>query len=295
MRQLLVIVGIVAWAACGSARPPKELVDARAAYAEAQAGVAMKLKPAELHVGKEALDKAERAFGDKGEDPVVGDLAYVALRKIELAVALANAALYADQVAQLERQAGKTTREMLEQREGKLKSVEGQLAKEHDALTKEQEELQRQKEVAAAEKAARLEAEKKAKDAMDALAKQLAVKNEARGMVITLSGGVLFQTGESTILPGAQDQLNKVAEALKTQAEHSFRVEGHTDNQGTDAVNNALSQRRADAVRDYLIVHGVSGDAITATGLGSTRPVASNKNPEGRAMNRRVEIVVENK
>jgi outer membrane protein OmpA-like peptidoglycan-associated protein len=292
MRQLLVIIVV---AACGSARPPKELVDARAAYAEAQAGVAMKLKPAELHVGKEALDKAERAFGDKGEDPAVGDLAYVALRKIELAVALANAALYADQVAQLERQAGKTTREMLEQREGKLKTVEGQLAKEHDALTKEQAEAQRQREAAAAEKAARLEAEKKAKDAMDALAKQLAVKNEARGMVITLSGGVLFQTGESTILPGAQDQLNKVADALKTQAEHSFRVEGHTDNQGTDAVNNALSQRRADAVRDYLIVHGVSGDAITATGLGSTRPVASNKNPEGRAMNRRVEIVVENK
>lgn len=288
--RLLVIALI---AACGSARPPKELVDARAAYAEAQAGIAMKLKPAELHVGKEALDKAEHAFGDKGDDPTVGDLAYVALRKIELAVALANAAMYTDQVAQLERQAGKTTREMLEQREGKLKAVEGQLAQEHDKLTKEQEELEKQRQETAAEKAARLEAEKKAKDAMDALAKQLAVKNDARGMVITLSGGVLFQTGQSTLLPGAQDQLNKVAEALKTQAEHHFRVEGHTDNQGTDTVNNALSQRRADAVRDYLIVHGVSSDAISALGLGSTRPVASNGNPEGRAMNRRVEIIVE--
>ncbi len=292
MSRILIVIAFVA--ACGTTRPPKELVDARAAYQEASGGLAMKLKPAELHVAKEALERAEHAFSDKGDDPSVADVAYIALRKVELAVALANAAQYADQIADLERQAGRTTREMLEQREGKLKQVEGQLAKEHDALTKEQEELQKEKEVSAAEKAARLEAEKKAKDAMDALAKQLAVKNEARGMVITLSGGVLFQTGQATILPGAQDQLNKVADALKTQAEHHFRVEGHTDNQGTATVNDALSQRRADAVRDYLIVRGVSADAITAVGMGSGKPVASNGNPEGRAMNRRVEIIVEN-
>src|SRR5262245_27854217 len=112
-------------------------------------------------------------------------------------------------------------------------------------------------------------------------------------MVITLSGGVLFATGESRILPGAQDQLNKVAEALKTQAERHFRVEGHTDNQGTARVNDDLSRRRAEAVRDYLVVRGVSSQAITAVGLGSTRPVVDNRTTEGRAMNRRVEIIVE--
>jgi outer membrane protein OmpA-like peptidoglycan-associated protein len=128
---------------------------------------------------------------------------------------------------------------------------------------------------------------------MDALSKSLAVKADTRGTVITLSGGVLFATGQATILPGAQVQLNQVADALRTQAEHHFTVEGHTDNQGTDAINNDLANRRANAVRDYLVVRGVAAEAITAQGVGSTRPVADNKTTEGRAMNRRVEIVVD--
>lgn len=128
---------------------------------------------------------------------------------------------------------------------------------------------------------------------MDALSKSLAVKADTRGTVITLSGGVVFATGQATILPGAQAQLNQVADALKTQAEHHFVVEGHTDNQGTDAINNELSTKRANAVRDYLVVRGVAAAAITAQGFGSARPVGDNKNPEGRAMNRRVEIIVD--
>ena len=86
---------------------------------------------------------------------------------------------------------------------------------------------------------------------------------------------------------------SSIADALKTQAEHHFLVEGHTDTQGTDKINDALSTRRANAVRDYLVVRGVAAAAITATGSGSRRPVADNKTAEGRAMNRRVEIVVD--
>ena len=118
------------------------------------------------------------------------------------------------------------------------------------------------------------------------------VKADTRGTVITLSGGVLFATNQATILPGAQVQLDQVAEALKTQAEHHFTVEGHTDNQGTDKINDDLSTRRANAVRDYLIVHGVAAAAITAQGFGSRRAIADNRTTEGRAMNRRVEIIV---
>jgi outer membrane protein OmpA-like peptidoglycan-associated protein len=160
-------------------------------------------------------------------------------------------------------------------------------------LVKEKESLVKEKEATAAERAARLDAEKKAQDAMDVLAKTLAVKSEARGTVITLSGGVVFETGRATILPGAQAQLNQVADALKTQAEHHFVVEGHTDNQGTDKINDALSTRRANAVRDYLVVRGVAAAAITAAGSGSRQPIADNKTAEGRAMNRRVEIIVD--
>ncbi len=290
----LALVGMVASIlGCGATMPPKELVLARAAYKEAEAGTASELKPAELHVARLALDRAETSFQDDGDKPEVADLAYIAMRKAELAGALANAAASAKMMAVLEKEAGMTTRAMLDKNEGKLRAVEGALAKEKDALAKEKDALAREKQVSASETAARLAAEKTAKDAMDALAKSLAIKDESRGMVITLSGGVLFATGEAKILAGAQEQLNKVADALKTQAERQFRVEGHTDNQGTDKINDELSKRRAEAVRDYLVVHGVSANAISAVGLGSSKPVADNKTTEGRAMNRRVEIIVE--
>jgi len=174
-----------------------------------------------------------------------------------------------------------------------LENTQGRLQKTQSQLERERSELAKQKEMTETERKARVEAEKKAQDAMDALAKSMAVKNDTRGTVITLSGGLLFATGASTLLPGAQTQLNQVADALKTQAEHHFVVEGHTDNQGTDKINDDLSTRRANAVRDYLIVRGVSAAAITAQGYGSTRPIGDNKSTEGRAMNRRVEIIVQ--
>src|SRR5262249_58590227 len=135
---------------------------------------------------------------------------------------------------------------------------ESALEKEKEGLAKEQANVAKEKENTAAERAARLAAEKKAQDAMDALAKSLEVKNDIRGTVITLSGGVVFATGMSTILPGAQTQLNQVADALKSQAAHHFSVEGHTDNQGNDKINDDLSSKRAKADRDELIVRDVS-------------------------------------
>jgi len=181
---------------------------------------------------------------------------------------------------------------MLESKDEKLKQADAALTTEKGKVATEKGKLATEKGKTAEEKEKRIAAEKAAADSMDALAKSLAVKDETRGKVITLSGGLVFATGQSTILPGAQDQLNKVADALKTQAEHHFVVEGHTDSQGTDLINNELSKKRAEAVRDYLVVRGVSPDAISAMGIGSTRPVGDNKTVEGRAMNRRVEIIV---
>jgi outer membrane protein OmpA-like peptidoglycan-associated protein len=265
---------------------PRELVDARAAYDHAAQSQAPKLVPAELHVAKEALDDAEQKFADKPDSQDVIDVAYIAMREAQRAEALGNAAAAADATAMAERNRTKTQEEIISNQQGQLQHAQSSLANTHAALEK-------QKEMTAQERQARLDAEKKASDAMDALSKSLAVKADTRGTVITLSGGVVFATGQATILPGAQAQLNQVADALKTQAEHHFVVEGHTDNQGTDAINNELSTRRANAVRDYLVVRGVASEAITAQGFGSTRPVGDNKNPEGRAMNRRVEIIVD--
>jgi outer membrane protein OmpA-like peptidoglycan-associated protein len=273
-------------AACGAHHPPQELVDARAAYSHAAASNAPKLVPAELHVARTSLDDAERKFDDDGVSQPTRDLAYVALRKAQRAEALGSAAAADAARLAAESNRAKTQDEIIAAQQGRLRTTEGQ-------LTKKQGELAQQRQATEAERQARLDAEKKAQESMDALSKSLAVKADDRGTVVTLSGGVLFATGKSIILPGAQAQLNQVADALKAQAEHHFTVEGHTDNQGTDAINAELSNRRANAVRDYLIVHGVAAEAISAQGVGSTRPIADNKSTEGRAMNRRVEIVVD--
>jgi outer membrane protein OmpA-like peptidoglycan-associated protein len=280
-------------AACGATNPAQGLVDARTAYHKAETSNAAKLKPAELHVAKESLDGAEQSFAADGNSTKTLNLAYVAMRKAELAESLGNAESSRVAKLALEKEAGVTTNDMLESKENKIKAGEAALVTEKGKVASGKESLANEKEKTAAEKEKRLAAEKAATDAMDALAKSLAVKDEARGKVITLSGGLVFATGQSTVLPGAQTQLDKVADALKTQAEHHFVVEGHTDNQGTDAVNQELSKKRAEAVRQYLIVRGVSPEAISAVGWGPTKPVAENKTIEGRAMNRRVEIIIE--
>jgi len=118
------------------------------------------------------------------------------------------------------------------------------------------------------------------------------VREMGRGTVITLSGGVLFETGRSELLTGSQDRLNHVADYLKS-SQRSVVVEGYTDSTGSSSSNMALSSRRAEAVRDYLVERGVPADRISARGKGESAPVASNSNSAGRAMNRRVEIVLE--
>jgi outer membrane protein OmpA-like peptidoglycan-associated protein len=84
-----------------------------------------------------------------------------------------------------------------------------------------------------------------------------------------------------------------VANALLAIRARNLIVEGHTDSRGTDAYNRSLSQRRADAVRDYLIQRGYPAEHIQSRGQGEGSPIASNASAEGRANNRRVEIVIE--
>jgi outer membrane protein OmpA-like peptidoglycan-associated protein len=160
-------------------------------------------------------------------------------------------------------------------------------------LGRANQQLAAQGQTIANEKEARLAAEKRAAQAAADLAKFASVKQEARGMVITLSGGVLFASAKSDLLPEAQVKLNSVAESLTQQDPDSkMVVEGHTDSQGGVSYNQDLSQRRAQTVRDYLVSRGIAADRVTSQGFGSSRSVADNKSPEGRANNRRVEIVV---
>jgi outer membrane protein OmpA-like peptidoglycan-associated protein len=118
------------------------------------------------------------------------------------------------------------------------------------------------------------------------------VKDEPRGMVITLSGSVLFASNQATLLPEARTRLGQIADVLLATRERNLTIEGHTDSQGSDSHNLDLSQRRADAVRNYLVQGGYEADRVLARGLGEGSPVADNTSAEGRANNRRVEIVI---
>lgn len=118
-------------------------------------------------------------------------------------------------------------------------------------------------------------------------------KETERGTVFTL-GDALFETNKSDLKPGAQNNFRRLAEALKQRSGRTVVVEGHTDSQGSNDYNLALSQRRADAVKNYLINYGVDASRITSIGKGEEFPVATNDTASGRQQNRRVEVIIEN-
>ncbi|MEJ2604076.1 MAG: OmpA family protein [Gammaproteobacteria bacterium] len=120
---------------------------------------------------------------------------------------------------------------------------------------------------------------------------ELQAKQTEAGTVVTL-GGVLFATGKAELLPGAMNSVGRLADYLRQNENKTVIVEGHTDSTGSDETNLRLSQARADSVRSALIAQGVSPRRITATGLGSSQPVASNDTSAGRQQNRRVEVII---
>jgi outer membrane protein OmpA-like peptidoglycan-associated protein len=124
------------------------------------------------------------------------------------------------------------------------------------------------------------------------LARIASTRSEQRGIIVTLSGGILFDTGKTSLKPGAKATLTRIARQLQTDPSLKIAVEGHTDNVGTAAKNQALSEKRANAVRDYLVSAGIASDHITATGRGREAPIATNKTAAGRQQNRRVELVI---
>lgn len=269
---LLTTTSIMA-AACATTPVPKALMDARAAYAGAANGPAAQLDPAQLHVAQEDLASAEASFHNEGDSFRARDLAYVAMREAQVADARARTIEY-DQEVNLAQHRVEVTEAQV------AASATGQLAVDREKLAEETR--------------ARKAAEKREQQALSDLAHIASVTQDTRGTVITLSGGVLFASGKYDLLPAALVNLAQVANVLSTSDPDSkIRVEGYTDSQGGEAYNTDLSQHRADAVRGFLVSHGVAPDRITAQGFGMSRPVADNMSPEGRADNRRVEIIVQ--
>ena len=326
--------------------PPRELIDARQAYHRVSASsTVQQQRPQLLQEAWQALLEAEREYDQSKDSPRTRSLAYVALRKAQLAEAhasilvaerqramaaqtlaqaqeaerrrteaelraaqqhlaeaqrlrdeaarLAQARRLEAEAAQLRAEARRRQEEAarLSQEEQRLAGIQAQVETERRAR---EEAERRAAEQLDAERQARLEAERRATEALTRLeqAGEVGLREDARGTVLTLSGSVLFASGQAELLPSARNRLSEVADALK-QSDSALTIEGHTDAQGPDHYNEELSLRRAEEVRGSLVSQGVPPDRISVRGLGEYRPVASNSTPEGRANNRRVEIVLQ--
>jgi outer membrane protein OmpA-like peptidoglycan-associated protein len=109
-------------------------------------------------------------------------------------------------------------------------------------------------------------------------------------IAVRLTSDILFDLDSAGLRPESRTTLRDLATNFRQYPDELIDVEGHTDSTGTSEYNQSLSNRRANSVRDFLVDNGVASRSITAVGYGETRPKATNATPEGRQLNRRVEI-----
>ena len=118
------------------------------------------------------------------------------------------------------------------------------------------------------------------------------VERVSEGIKITFASGILFGSNSSSLTPEAAGNIDQLATTLKKYADTSVTVEGHTDSSGSDAINQPLSTRRAQAVANEITTQGVDASRITSTGYGATQPVGDNTTATGKSANRRVEVAI---
>lgn len=293
-------------------RPDPELEALRQSLAELEADPSLGgLAPGDVERARQAIQVVAETSKRKRSEPV-----FTAQRRIAIARAVAERELAEQQLMQLERehdrillQAAQREAEAARREAENLRLLSLARAEETeralqiaDAARAESElslaeaEASRRVADAQAEEAslARREAELAA-EAAESLRLQLAsmtARSDSRGQVMTLSGDA-FASGKATLRPEADANLQRVVEFVQSQPTSRVLIEGHTDSQGSANLNQVLSQKRAEAVREALIAAGVDGGRLQALGAGEDRPVDDNGSSEGRARNRRVEIVLQ--
>jgi outer membrane protein OmpA-like peptidoglycan-associated protein len=273
-----ILISVLALAACAPSKPPRELVDARAAYQQAASTPGSTLAQADLYDARQALGRAEAKFSDDGDKQETRDLAYVAKRKAQIAQARAGSFVSMEQARAAQAEREQLKQERLARTSQELERAKGQLAQNEQVIM--------------AERQARAAADQRARDALAGI-KGIETRLEDRGLVLTLGSGILFATNKSQLMAGGQERLARVADVIKKDR-RPIIVVGHTDSTGTDSRNAELSRERAESVRAFLAAHGVQENRMQIEGLGASQPVADNAKPEGRALNRRVEIVLSN-
>jgi len=287
---------------------------AKTAYAEAKANPNVtSYAPMELQDAGFAVQQAEKA---KETDDIL-QLGYIAERKTQYAMTVADGKVAERNIDKLnvEKSGMVAKKQTLEAERAKAEAgkamSEAERAKAEAGKATSEAEQARMAAAAEADKAAKaklqadqaksaaeMEAAKaaKAKAESDQLMKELSslkAQQTERGIVLTI-GDVLFATGKADLSENANKSVATLAEFLKKNTNRNVLIEGHTDSVGKDDYNLALSQKRADSVKDKLVADGIEAGRITPVGYGMKFPVASNDTKAGKAQNRRVEVVILN-
>ncbi|HJU69394.1 MAG TPA: OmpA family protein [Gemmatimonadaceae bacterium] len=290
--RLLVLVSALTIAACATTRPSGELAQARTIHQTLVSSGADRRVEADMLRTNTAIAEAEAAFTTRKHQSDVDALGHIALRLAQTAEAN-NARLLAERAADSLRTArlqrlltlSEAQRAELETKQ-QLSEQEMQALRERNLLAEQRADSLRR----AAE-----EANRRLNEAVTQLRSLVAeitnLQQTQRGLVISLSD-ILFDVGKSTLKPGSQASIQRIAVVLTQYPQHQILVEGHTDATGSDEFNLQLSRDRANSVRTALVAGGVEASRITAEGFGESRPVAGNDTAAGRQQNRRVEIVI---
>jgi len=262
---------------------PIELIQAEYSLAIAAAAGAKEFVPNQYSAAEAKLLAARTAWASK-KSADRNSARGVAREAVVLGEDARRAGLVAraDSDARRQREAAVAAAEAAERERAAQAAAEQQRATEAA--------IERAARLAAQEGEARARAEARAQ-LLNRLNAVLPTRESERGLVSEI-GGVQFATATANLNPPARESLARFSGIVASYPELSFRIEGHTDDVGSDLTNNDLSLRRAISVRDYLISLGVPASSIDVEGFGPHRPVADNASADGRARNRRVEIVI---
>jgi outer membrane protein OmpA-like peptidoglycan-associated protein len=260
-------------------RIPLDLVQARYALAIARGAQADKFASEQFAEAEQLLAQAEAAQANKK---------YSVRKTVPL---LARDAVQMGEDARRQAVLGRQSTEEAERRDAAAQAARRQAEEKAQLEANVALEEARQREMLAAEQAAREADERARADLTERLNRALPTRQTERGIVAEIAG-VQFAIGAATLNPDAREALARFAGIVGVYPSLRFRVEGHTDSTGSYETNQALSMARALAVRDYLVGQGVDTAVIEVAGLGPDQPIADNETREGRARNRRVEIIL---
>ncbi|MCY7316663.1 MAG: OmpA family protein [Rubrivivax sp.] len=294
-RSAAVAALAAALSACQTTPPGNpDLEAARTVVSQASSNpYAARSASVELQRAQQALRRAESAWADNRDREETQHLSYLTQRRAETTLAIAQQAQNEERLQQAgsERERVRLearTREVEAARrnasaaQASAQSAQGQVA------TAQQQTEQARREAEAARQQLAQQAERSA--AMERDLQTLQARSTQRGMVVTL-GDVFFSTGRADLQPGAQRNVQQLANVLRQYPERRVLIEGFTDSQGSDELNMELSQRRAEAFRRALVSSGVETGRIELRAHGKSHPVASNDTAAGRQQNRRVEVL----